>query len=83
MGVARQALEMILLVSLPILGVGLLVGVVISMVQAATQIQEMTLTFVPKIFAVFVTLLLVLPWMMNRLITYTVDLFNKIPLFIK
>ncbi len=79
MGIARQALEMILLISLPMLGVGLVVGVVISMIQAATQIQEMTLTFVPKICAVFLTLLLLLPWMMNRLITYTIEMFSRIP----
>jgi len=83
MGVARQALEMIILVSMPMLGVGLVVGVVISMFQAATQIQEMTLTFVPKICAVFITLLLLLPWMMNRLISYTIQVFDQIPRVIR
>lgn len=82
-GIARQAIQVTLLVSLPILGIGLVVGVVISLVQAATQIQEMTLTFVPKIVSIFVGLLLLLPWIMNHLVTYTAELFGNIPNFVR
>jgi flagellar biosynthetic protein FliQ len=82
-GVARQAIQVTLLVSLPILGIGLVVGVVISLVQAATQIQEMTLTFVPKIISIFVGLLLLLPWIMNQLVTFTVEVFQNIPNYVR
>jgi flagellar biosynthetic protein FliQ len=81
-GVARQAIQVTLLVSLPILGIGLVVGVVISLVQAATQIQEMTLTFVPKIIAIFVGLLLMLPWIMNQLTSFTIEVFRNIPNYV-
>ena len=82
-GIARQAIQVTLLVSLPILGIGLVVGVVISLVQAATQIQEMTLTFVPKIVSIFVGLLLLLPWIMNHLLTFTTEIFNNIPNYVR
>ena len=81
-GVARQAIQVTLLVSLPILGIGLVVGVIISLVQAATQIQEMTLTFVPKIVSIFVGLLLLLPWIMNQLMSFTLEIFNNIPNYV-
>jgi flagellar biosynthetic protein FliQ len=83
LGIARQAIQVTLLVSLPILGIGLLVGVVISLLQAATQIQEMTLTFVPKIVSIFVGLLLLLPWIMNQLMAFTVEMFNNISTIIR
>jgi flagellar biosynthetic protein FliQ len=78
-GVARQAIQVTLLVALPILGIGLVVGVIVSLLQAATQIQEMTLTFVPKILSVFIGLLLLLPWIMNQLVSFTLEIFNNIP----
>ncbi len=78
-GLARQALQVTLLISLPILGIGLLVGVAVSLLQAATQIQEMTLTFVPKIVSIFIGLLLLLPWIMDRLTAFTVEIFRQIP----
>ena len=65
--VARDAIWTIVLVSSPLMLVGLVVGVVISLIQALTQIQEMTLAFVPKILAIFVTLLLSLPFMADIL----------------
>jgi len=61
--VAREGIWVLILVSAPMMIVGLLVGVVIALFQALTQIQEMTLVFVPKIIAIFVTLLLSLPFM--------------------
>lgn len=80
--IAREAIQVTLLVSLPILGIGLIVGVVVSLIQSATQIQEMTLTFIPKICAVFIALLIFLPWIMNQLISYTTNLLNNIPKYI-
>jgi flagellar biosynthetic protein FliQ len=65
--VARDAIWTIVLVSAPLMVVGLVVGVVISLVQALTQIQEMTLVFVPKILAIFVTMVLALPFMADAL----------------
>ena len=63
-GFARQAIELTLMLSMPMLAVSLVVGVVLSVLQAATQIQEMTLTFVPKIIAMFIAIILALPWLM-------------------
>ena len=81
--VARQAIKVTLLVSLPILGIGLLVGVLVSLLQAATQIQEMTLTFVPKILSIFVGLLFLLPWIMNNLTAFFFEVVNNIPRYIR
>ena len=65
--VARDAIYTLILVASPVMLVGLAVGVVISLLQAVTQIQEMTLAFVPKILAIFVSLLIALPFMAERL----------------
>lgn len=80
---SRQAIETALFLALPMLGVSLVVGVVISVLQAATQIQEMTLTFVPKILSMFIALLIAFPWMMDKMINFTKDLFMNIPLYLK
>ena len=82
-GFARQSIELTLVIALPMLGVGLGVGVLVSVLQAATQIQEMTLTFVPKIIAVFVALLISFPWIMDKMITFTQDVFLNFPQYIK
>ncbi|NCC24554.1 MAG: flagellar biosynthetic protein FliQ [Deltaproteobacteria bacterium] len=81
-GFARQSIELTLTIALPMLGVGLLVGVFVSMVQAATQIQEMTLTFVPKIIAVFLALLFTFPWIMDKIVTFTREVFLNLPKYI-
>jgi flagellar biosynthetic protein FliQ len=65
--IARDAIYTLIIVSAPLMLVGLVVGVVISLLQALTQIQEMTLVFVPKILAMFVALLLALPFMADAL----------------
>ena len=67
MDVARDAITTLILVASPLMLVGLLVGVVISLFQALTQIQEMTLVFVPKILAIFLAMLIVLPFMADKL----------------
>ncbi len=79
----RQAVKVTLLVSLPILGIGLVVGILVSLFQAATQIQEMTLTFVPKIISIFVGLLLLLPWIMNQLMSFTTGIMGDLPRYIR
>ncbi|WP_035067811.1 flagellar biosynthesis protein FliQ [Nitratidesulfovibrio termitidis] len=80
---ARQSIEIALLISLPMLGVGLVVGVVVSIIQAATQIQEMTLSFIPKIVSIFLALLISFPWIMDKMITYTREVFLSIPNYIR
>lgn len=69
--VAREGIWTLIIVSAPVMIIGLLVGIVIALFQALTQIQEMTLVFVPKIIAIFVTLLLALPFMGQALSGFT------------
>jgi flagellar biosynthetic protein FliQ len=76
--VARDAIWTIVLVSSPLMLVGLVVGVAISLFQALTQIQEMTLVFVPKILAMFVTMLLALPFMADALNSHMLRLSSRI-----
>jgi flagellar biosynthesis protein FliQ len=80
---AQKAIKVTLLVSLPILCIGLAVGVIVSLLQAATQIQEMTLTFVPKILSIFIGLLFLLPWIMRQLTGFTLELLNNMPRYIR
>ena len=76
---AVQALSTTLEVSMPFLLAGLIVGVVISVFQAVTQIQEMTLTFIPKILVTAAVIAIAGPWMLDRMVSYTVALFTAIP----
>jgi len=73
----RDAMLMTLIIVGPILILGMIIGLVISLVQAVTQIHEQTLTFVPKIFAMAVAAVVVMPWMFQRLIEYTRHLFTN------
>lgn len=75
----REAVYAILLLSGPLLGASLLVGLLISIFQATTQIQEQSLTFVPKIVMVLLALIIFGPWMLNLLIAFTTNLFLSIP----
>ncbi len=79
----REAFYTMLLVSAPILLVSLIVGLVISIFQAATSIQEFTLAFVPKIIAVAVVIVLALPWMMDVMVSFTLNLFQQIPTLVR
>lgn len=72
----NNALYVIIKVSLPVLLVSLIVGLIISIFQTVTSIQEQTLTFVPKIIAIFLTLVLLGSWMMNTMVEYTVGLWS-------
>ncbi|MFA5098324.1 MAG: flagellar biosynthesis protein FliQ [Candidatus Margulisiibacteriota bacterium] len=74
-----NGVTVILLVSLPAVGLGLLVGFVISLFQAVTQIQEQTLTFVPKMIAVLAVIALASPWLMSMLLDFTISLWANIP----
>ena len=82
-GFARQAIETTLTIALPMLGIGMIVGILVSVLQAATQIQEMTLTIVPKIVAIFIALIIAFPWIMDKMMTYTRDIFLNLPNYIK
>ena len=76
---ARNAIMLALMVGGPLMLVALVVGLVVSVFQAVTQIQEQTLSFVPKLIAVSVAFLVALPWMLEMMIRYTTDLFRSIP----
>ncbi len=75
----REALMITLMISAPPLLAGLAIGLTISIFQAVTQIQEFTLTFIPKIVAVFVATMIFLPWMLQVFLGYTTNLFLMIP----
>jgi flagellar biosynthetic protein FliQ len=79
LGIAGEAVLTVLLVSAPILGAALLTGLLISILQATTQIQEMTLVFVPKIVVVLLVVLIFGPWMLNLLVNFTSTLLSAIP----
>ena len=79
---AREALTVVLLLSGPMLGAGMLVGIIIRILQAVTQIHEQTLTFVPKMVTVMLVLLLLGPWMLSVLTQFTHDLLSQLPNFI-
>jgi len=75
--IGQSAVKTVLLVAGPMLLAGMLVGLLISIFQAATQINEMTMTFVPKIITVFVTLILALPWIISQVTSFTVSIFDR------
>jgi flagellar biosynthetic protein FliQ len=77
--VGSNALMMVMLVSAPMLILGLVVGVAVSVFQATTQIQEQSLAFIPKIIAVFVAVLVFGPWMLTLMIDYTREIFMNLP----
>jgi len=78
---AKEAVGAVLLVGGPILGVSLLVGLLVSIFQAMTQIQEQTLTFIPKVVAVAAVLLILGPWMLSVLTAYTTNLLKQLASF--
>jgi len=80
---AQNAITMMVILAGPVLLMSLLVGSLISLVQAATQINETTLTFVPKIVAIALTLAVLGSWMLQRLLVYTTNIFNSLPNFVK
>lgn len=79
MNIGRQAVEVTIMVASPVLLVALVVGLLISIFQAATSLNEATLSFVPKIIAMFLTLVLAGPWMLQMMTDYIQRLFSSIP----
>jgi flagellar biosynthetic protein FliQ len=82
-GISAEMFKVTLLVAGPPLLVSLVVGVLVGLFQTITQIQEFTLTFVPKMLAVFICLFLLMPWMSGKLIAFTTNLIEQIPSYIK
>lgn len=80
---AKQAITLTIYLAMPMLGLGLAAGLLISVFQAVTQIQEMTLTFVPKIIAVFLGLLFAAPWMLEEMTSFTRRVIENIPMYIR
>jgi flagellar biosynthetic protein FliQ len=81
-GIGTNALETMLVLAAPLLIVVLVIGFAISVLQAATQINEQTLSFVPKLIAVAITIVIAGPWMISRMVTYIQQLFAQIPFVI-
>ena len=79
---AQNALMIVLLVAAPMLGLGLIVGLMVSVFQATTSIQEQTLAFIPKIVAVFVAILIFGPWMLRIMVGYVTNIFVNLPIFL-
>lgn len=79
MNLATQALDLSVKIGAPLLLVGLAVGLIVSVFQAITQIQEQSLSFIPKIIATAVVLVVGGPWMLNQLLSYTEELYRSIP----
>lgn len=81
-GLGVETFKLALYLSLPMLLSGMIAGLAISIFQATTQINEMTLSFVPKILVVVGTLIFLMPWMLNSIIEYATNIFNMIPTFL-
>jgi flagellar biosynthetic protein FliQ len=77
--VSMQAMQLAFMVAMPLLLVALVVGLVVSVFQAVTQIQEQTLSFIPKIVAMGITLVVLGPWMLNQVVAYTHELYSSVP----
>ena len=80
-GLGQQAVLMMVMLAGPLLAVSLVVGLIVSIVQAVTQVNEMTLTFVPKVIAIFVVLIVMGPWMLQMLLGYTANTFAQMATF--
>ena len=80
--IASSALALILKVSMPVLLVSLCIGLLVSIFQTVTSIQEQTLTFVPKIIGIFVAIILLAPWMMNSMVEFMIQLWSNFSLYV-
>ncbi len=81
--IIKEAFFNTFIIILPVLGVSLVIGIIISIFQAATSIQEMTLTFVPKILVTAAAIIFLLPWMMDKIISFTLKIFSMFPSIIR
>ncbi len=82
-GLGVATFKMALLLALPGLLTGMFIGLAVSIFQATTQINEMTLSFIPKILGVVIVIVLTMPWMLNSMVDYATSVFNMIPTFIE
>ncbi len=82
-GLGVETFKMALLLALPGLLTGMFLGLAVSIFQATTQINEMTLSFIPKIIGVVIVIVLTMPWMLNSMTDFTINVFNMIPTFIE
>jgi len=82
-GLGVETFKMALLLALPGLLAGMFLGLAVSIFQATTQINEMTLSFIPKILGVALVIVLTMPWMLNSMIDFTTNVFNMIPTFVE
>jgi flagellar biosynthetic protein FliQ len=80
---AKQTLQTVLMVSAPMLGAGLIVGLIISIVQIVTSIHDTALAFVPRIVVTFIVFLIVFPWMMGTMVSYTHALFGSFEPYVR
>ena len=80
--IGREAIITVIQVTAPMLGLGMAAGLIISIFQATTQIQEQTLTFIPKIMAVLLSIIAFGPWMLDTLVQFMTRLFNNIPQYL-
>ncbi|HID70095.1 MAG TPA: flagellar biosynthesis protein FliQ [Desulfobacterales bacterium] len=79
--ICRKAVQTSLMVAAPPMLAGMIIGLIVSIFQATTQINEQTLTFIPKIVAVFITLLIMTPWMIHTMVSFTTGIFSTIAMF--
>ena len=82
MTMGRHAIEVTLMVSAPMLLIALAIGLIVSIFQAATQINETTLSFIPKLIGIFVSLVIAGPWMLTVMLDYMREMFTNIPLLV-
>jgi flagellar biosynthetic protein FliQ len=82
-GLGIETFKIALILSLPALLVGMFLGLAVSIFQATTQINEMTLSFIPKIIGIVIVIILTMPWMMNEMQDFTIRIFNMIPTFMQ
>ena len=80
---ATEAIKTTLLLSAPMLGFGLITGLAVSIFQAVTSIQEMTLTFIPKILAVFLALVIFFPWLLHLILNFTSNVLTNFPTYVQ
>jgi len=83
LSMAQRMLEMAFILAAPVLIATFLVGLIVSILQSATQIQEMTLSYIPKLIAAYVTILVLGAWMLNKLLDFTKELIINIPVWLK
>ncbi|MYM30604.1 flagellar biosynthetic protein FliQ [Duganella sacchari] len=82
MTMGRHAMEVTLMIAAPMLLVALIIGLIVSIFQAATQINEQTLSFIPKLVGIFVALVVAGPWMLSVMLDYMREVFNGIPMLV-